>query len=282
MSFARYNPCIMSDYYSTLGINKNASGTEIKSAYRKKTMQWHPDRNKEPGASEQFKKINAAYEVLGDVSKKEKYDNMGHDTFNRSGGNSASGGAGANQGPFNYSSSGGFDVSDFGDIFETFFGGQYNQRQRKPVYEISITFEEAYNGVEKEATINNAKRTLKIPAGIDSGNKMRFNDFDLVIQVRPSNVYKRDGQDLYIEKEINVTKAILGGVISILTLKGPIELKIRAGTAHGMAVRLRGEGMPYVNSNNKGDLYIVYNIKIPEKVTNKAKKLLEELAKEID
>jgi DnaJ-class molecular chaperone len=272
-------------YYDILGVNKTATAAEIKSAYRKKTMEWHPDRNKSSDASQKFKEINAAYEVLSDSKKKSHYDQVGHDSFNRNGGSSAAGGNPyANSGsPFGgaYSSSAGFDMSDFGDIFETFFGGSSGGRQRKPVYEIAITFEEAYNGVEKEVNIAGSSRTLKIPAGVDTGNKMRFNDFDLVIQVRPSSLYKREGQDLYLEKEITFTQAVLGGTIAIKTIKGSIDLKLRAGTQHGTAVRLRGEGMPYPNSNGKGDLYIIYKLTVPEKLSSRARKLLEELQNEL-
>lgn len=286
----------MATYYETLGVSKDASDADIKSAYRKKALEWHPDRNKAPDAAEKFKEINRAYEVLSDKNKRQMYDQVGHEAYSRSGGAAPGGGYGYQQGPFSYTySSGGgnpfegFNV-DFGgqdpfDIFEQFFGFQSpfggNQR-RKPrtVYQTSLTFDEAVKGVERRVTIEGKERTIKVPAGVDNGMRIRFNDFDVQVRVGTHEFFKRDGQDIYYEKVISYPQAVLGDTIEVPTLEKPLKLKIRPGTAHGTLVRLRGEGIPYPNTSKKGDMYVVYKIHVPTKVTGKTKKLIEELKKE--
>jgi DnaJ-class molecular chaperone len=122
---------------------------------------------------------------------------------------------------------------------------------------------------------------LKIPAGVNDGTQIRFSDFDLIVRVRPHHIFKRDGQDIYLEKNISYPTAVLGGTVEVLTLNGSLKLKVRPGTQSGTTVRLRGEGIVYPNTSRKGDQYVVYRVHIPEKVSGKAKKLLEELSKEL-
>ena len=286
------------DFYSVLGVNKSASAAEIKSAYRKLALKWHPDRNKASGATEKFKEINKAYEVLSDHKKKEVYDQVGHAGFERGGYGSAAnqaGGQGYQKGPFSYSYSstdgnpfGGFDPSQFGgtdpfEIFEQFFGfGGGQRRARRSVYSLKLTFREAVNGVEKEVSMDGKRRSVKVPAGVNDGNRIRFNEFDLLVAVAPDPVFRRDGQDLYVEKNISYPLAVLGGTVDVPTLDGKVTLKVRKGTVHGTLVRLKGEGVVHPNSSHRGNLYVIYKIKSPEKVSNKAKKLLEELQREID
>lgn len=287
----------MADYYQLLGVSKTSTPEEIKAAYRKKALEWHPDRNKSPGAADKFKEVNKAYEVLSDAKKKEMYDQFGHEAFERSGGgsNPGYGGYGQGQGPFTYTytSNGGnpfegFEgFSDPFEIFEQFFGfrSPYSsggrRTQRRQAYQIEISFEEAVNGVEKEASIEGKNKKLKIPAGVNDGTQIRYTDFDLIVRVRPHHIFKRDGQDIYLEKQIPYTLAVLGGAVDVLTLKGSLKLKVRPGTQSGTTVRLRGEGIVYPNTNRKGDQYVIYKVHIPEKISNKAKKLLEELSKEL-
>ncbi len=285
----------MANYYETLGVSKSASPDEIKSAYRKQALQWHPDRNKSPEAAEKFKLINKAYEVLSDAKKKELYDQIGHDAFERSGGGSAgSRGYSQNQGPFSYSYSYGGegnpfeDISGFSDpfeIFEQFFGARSpysngGRAQRRQTYQIEITFDEAVRGIEKDVSIEGKNKKLKIPAGVDDGTQIRFSDFNLIVRVRPHHIFKRDGQDIYLEKEISFATAVLGGTVDVITLGDSVTLKVRPGTQSGTTVRLRGHGITYPNTNRKGDEYVVYKVHIPQKVSGKAKKLLEELQKE--
>jgi len=288
----------MADYYEILGVSKNASNQEIKTAYRKQALKWHPDRNKSSDATTKFKEINKAYEVLSDHKKKELYDQYGSSAFERGGmGQGTPGGYGYQQGPFTYtyttSAEGGaspFEGFDFGgftdpfEIFEQFFGFQNprssRRSRRRDLYEINLTFEEAVQGVEKETVIKGERKTIKIPAGVDTGNRIRFTDFDVQVKVRPHQYFRREGQDIYLEKEISYPLAVLGGVVEVPTIENSIKLKVRSGTQSGTAVRLRDQGIPYPNSGRRGDQYVIFKIKIPERVSSKSKKLLEELAKE--
>ncbi len=287
----------MADYYEILGVPKNATDADIKTAYRKQALKWHPDRNKAPEASEKFKEINKAFEVLSDPKKKEVYDQYGEAAFQRGG--SAGGPQGYDQqGPFytytNFGGQGnpfeGADFSGFSDPFEIFeqffgfespFGGRSRRSARRDVYEIELSFDEAVHGVKKETVIKGQRKTIKIPAGVDNGMHIRFSDFDLQVRVRPHPYFKREGQDIYLEKEISYPTAILGGIVDVPTVDGSVKLKIRPGTQSGTTVRLRSQGIPYPNSSQKGDEYVIYKIHVPQNISGKAKKLLEELQREI-
>jgi DnaJ-class molecular chaperone len=288
----------MKDYYEVLGVKKTASEAEIKSAYRKKALEWHPDRNKAPEANDRFKEINKAFEVLSDSSKRQTYDQLGHQAFEQSGAGSGQG-AGAysyNQGPFRYTYTSnsqqgnpfGADFGDFSDpfeIFEQFFGfrspfaGQ--TQARRSAYQVNLTFDEAVHGVEKEFKINGKNKKIKVPAGVDNGTHIRFSDFDLIIRLSADKRFKREGQDIYLEQEISYPRAVLGGVCEVATIYGTVKLKVRPGTQSGTAVRLKDQGIVYPNTNKKGDQYVIYKIKTPERISGKAKKLLEELENEL-
>lgn len=286
------------DYYTILGVSKNASASEIKTAYRKNALKWHPDKNRAPEAEAKFKEINQAYEVLADPKKREAYDQYGHEAFTRQGFGRAGAGGPSGQsyqsGPFSYtySSSGGgnpFEGFDFGgfsdpfDIFEQFFGfaGAGGRRAPKPQYRIQISFDEAVAGTTKEVQIEGKRKTIKIPSGVDNGSHIRFSDFDLIVSVSAHPKFKRQGQDVYIEIPLSLTLAILGGTISVPTVEGgEIKVKVKSGTQHATMLRLREKGIPYPNSNRRGDQYIVFSVKIPEKITQKQKNLLEEFEKD--
>ncbi len=277
------------DYYALLGVSKTATADEIKSAYRKMALKWHPDRNKEAGSAEKFKEINQAYEVLSDKEKRTMYDQYGHDNFTQGGYGRASQGQQGGQGPFSYSySSGGnpFEGTGFSDpfdIFEQFFGFQSNgggRRRAHPAYQIQITFNEAVKGVEKEVNIGGKNKVIKIPAGVDEGMRIRFNDFDLVIAVEPDSRFKRNGQDLYLDFPISLSAAILGGVYSVPTVDGNVKVKIKSGTQPNTMLRLREKGIVYPNSRRRGDQYLVFKIQIPDKINSKQKKLIEEFERE--
>ncbi len=283
----------MKDYYEILGVSKNATQKEIKSAYRKLALKWHPDRNKEPDAEKKFKEINQAYGVLSDEKKRQMYDQMGHQTYT-SGGARAAGGPGGGQGPFGgqyyYTNMGGqgFDF-DFGgmdpfDIFEQFFGARSpygSQRQPRSVYQMNLSFDDAVKGVTKTTVINGKEHKIKVPAGVDTGSRIRFSEFDVVVEVRPDPHFKRQGQDIITEHEISFPQAALGDVVKIKTIDDEVKLKIKPGTQSGTTVRLREKGMPYPNSKKRGDHYVVYKIVIPTKLSGKAKQLIEELKKEL-
>lgn len=291
----------MKNFYEVLGLTNKSSDQEIKSAYRKLALEWHPDRNKSKEAAEKFKEINRAYEVLSDAKKKQMYDQVGHDSYTRGGMGGAGAGSGGhsyNQGPFSYSYSSSnngnpfegmnFDVGGFSDpfeIFEQFFGFQSpfggGTRARRVIYQISIGFDEAVKGMEKEVKINGKNKKVKIPAGIDDGMRVRFADFDLQVRVGTHPHYKRDGQDVYLEKKISYPLAALGGVIEVSTLRGSVKLKVRNGTVDGTLVRLKAEGIVYPNTTRHGDMYVIFKIDVPSKISGRAKKLLEELKNEV-
>jgi DnaJ-class molecular chaperone len=289
----------MADYYETLGVSKNATDQEIKTAYRRQALKWHPDRNKSAGANEKFKEVTKAFEVLSDSKKKEMYDQYGEDAFKRGGFGGAGGGDGQSyqQGPFNvYTNFGGegspFENIDFGgfsdpfEIFEQFFGFQSpfsrQRRTRREVYEITLTFEEAVNGVKKTMVVKGEEKSFKIPAGVDNNMQIRFSDFDLQVKVKPHPYFKRNGQDIHFEKEISYSLAVLGGVVEVPTIHGTIKLKVRSGTQSGTTVKLHEQGIPYPQTYRKGDQYVIYKISTPSRVSSKAKELLKELEKELE
>jgi len=291
------------DYYDILGVSKSASGAELKAAYRKQALQWHPDRNKSPEAEKKFKEINEAYEVLSDAEKKSAYDQFGHAAFQAGGFGAAAGPfAGAEgspsggqtrtyrQGPFSYTYTTyggggspfeglGFDFSDPFEIFEQFFGGAspFARQTRIPRYSLSLDFLEAAKGCEKEVSLDGRRRTIKIPAGVDDGSRIRFGDFYVSLDVKPDPVFQREGDDLVVILAIPLTLAILGGILEVPTIDGDLKLRIRPGTQPGTMVRLRGRGIKHLRGSGRGDQYVRLQIQIPEKLTREQKEALKNL-----
>lgn len=289
------------DYYDILGVSRTATKTEIKNAYRKLALQFHPDRNKAPEAEKKFKEINEAYEVLSDPKKRQVYDQFGHAAFGPGAGPAGFGFGFPGgftrtykKGPFTYTyttygsggspfSSGGLDFefggfSDPFEIFEQFFGGSpFRSRERLPRYGLTLDFMEAVKGCEKEITIAGKKRKIKIPAGVDDGTRIKFADFYLTIDVQPDKTFKRQGDDLFIDQKIPLTMAILGGITEIPTIDKPVKLKIKPGTQPGTLIRLRGKGVPHLHHRTRGDQYIRLIVEIPRKLTRKQKELLKKL-----
>lgn len=277
------------DYYQLLGITKGASAEEIKKAYRKMALQFHPDKNKSKEAETKFKEVNKAYEVLSDPQKRQTYDQFGAQAFEGGGGNPFSGGnpfgGGQSQyGPFTYSyssSGGGNPFGGFNDpfeIFEQFFGGQspFSQRQRRPAYEVSISFMEAVKGVNKKVSINGKNQTVKIPPGVDDGSRIRFSDYDIVVAVSPHPKFQREGYDIVSEQEISFPEAALGVTIDVETVDGNVSIKIPSGTQPQTLMRLSRKGVPHVRGSGRGDHYIRIKVTVPKKLTGKQKELLQE------
>jgi len=278
-----------SDYYDILGVSKSATAEEIKKAYRKQALEWHPDRHpqEKEAAEKRFKEINEAYQVLSDPQKRGAYDQFGHDAFSRGAAAGGFRGQEAGQwGPFTYTYSGGgqnpfggFDFGDPFDIFEQFFGGGARQ-QRVPRYSLSIDFMEAVKGTEKTVDINGRRRTIKIPAGVEEGSRINFRDFILSINVKPHEVFERDGADIYVKFEIPFSLATLGGNVKIPTIDGEIAVKIRSGTQSGTLLRLKGQGTPYLRGRGRGDEYVRINVAVPTRLSRDQKKLIEEMKSE--
>ena len=280
------------DFYEVLGVDKKASKEEIKSAYRKQAMSWDPDRNKSPEAEEKFKEINEAYEVLSNDQKKTAYDQFGNAAFDPNSGNFGGHTYSQQNGPFDFtwqqSSNGGqgadFDFGGFSnpfDIFEQFFGGGVNfggqQRRQIPTYKIQLTFMEAALGCQKEVDIDGHHKDIKIPAGVDDGQRIKFADFYLYIDVLPDKIFKRDGSDVYLTQNISLSQAILGDIIEVPTLDGNLKVRVKSGTQPGTLVRLRGQGIKDINGYGRGDFYIRLNIQIPSRLSAKQKELIKEL-----
>jgi len=281
------------DFYETLGIQKGSSAADIKSAYRKKAMEWHPDRNKSPEAEDKFKEINGAYEVLSNPQKKSAYDQFGHAAFDPSSAGSGFGGHTHTQqnGPFNYTwqSSGAngnqfsqddFDFGGFSnpfDIFEQFFSAGGGRSRQSPTYKIQLSFIDAAKGCTKEVTLDGTRRKVTIPAGVDDGQRIKFGDFILYIDVLPDKIFTRQNNDLFINQDISLTQAILGDEITVPTLTTPLKIRIKSGTQPGTLIRLQGHGIIDVQGFGQGDLYIKLNLNIPTKISNRQKELIKEL-----
>lgn len=274
--------------YETLGISKDASSDEIKKAYRKLARQYHPDINKEPGAEEKFKEINAAYEILSDETKRRQYDQYGdsmfggqsfHD-FSRAnfGGNADIndilnqifgnfGGTGRSKRGFS-----GFSSTGFGgfDGFDQGFGQNLDIQAR-----INISFELAVNGGDYEFSINGEKIKIKIPAGLNSGEKLRARnkgksagshrgDLIITVNIEEDKEYKRDGDDLYKNLDLTLKTALFGDKINVKTFKKDVSIKIPPNTKNGQKIRLKGYGVKNRKSNIYGDMYLVTNIILPD------------------
>lgn len=282
------------DYYETLGVSKTASPEEIKSAYRKQAVKWHPDKHQgsdKEEAEKRFKQVNEAYQILSDADKRKSYDQFGHAAFSPggggfSGGNPFSGFGGQN--PFTYtyttnsSNSGNPNFGDPFDIFEQFFGGGSPFRaQSLPRYSIGIDFDEAFTGIEREVSIEGKKRKIKIPAGVADGSRIQFNDFILSIHVKPSKIFDRDGADVYVNLSIPYSTAVAGGDVSVPTLDGEtVKIKVRSGTQIGSYIRLREQGFPRLQGRGRGDLYVKVLVNVPKKLSRTQKDLLSRLKRE--
>ncbi len=281
------------DYYSILGVSKSASADEIKRSYRKLALQYHPDRNKTKEAEEKFKEINKAYEVLGDPQKRQTYDQFGAAAFEQGGAGGPFGGAGGpfggnpfsgQSGPFRYTytTNGNAQDFDFGgfsdpfDIFEQFFSGGASRRPRRSVYSLTLSFQEAVKGVEKEVTIEGKKQKIKIPAGVDSGSRVRFDTYDIVVEVIPDKHFQREGADIITEEEITFPQAVLGTQLDVQTISDTVTIRIPPGTQPGTLIRLSGKGVQRIHSNGHGDHYMKVKVVVPKHVTGRQKELLEQ------
>lgn len=293
------------DYYKTLGVARDAKADEIRSAYRKLAMQYHPDRN--PGnkaAEERFKEINEAYQVLSDPQKRARYDQLG-DSYSRWQRTGAPGGfdwsqwytgtGGAQTMDDLFGNMGGADV--FSEFFRTIFGGAggvggmpgQSAGRRAPVYEqpVEISLDEAYHGTTRQLQTDSKRLNVRIPAGVKTGSKVRVpggapdgNDIYLKVQVAPDARFERDGSDLTTSVSVDVFTALLGGEVEVPTMTGPVTLKIPPGTQPGQRFRLAGRGMPSVKDpKHKGDLFVQIKVRIPKDLSARQRDLLEQAAK---
>ncbi|MDE3105588.1 MAG: molecular chaperone DnaJ [Acidobacteriota bacterium] len=350
------------DFYEVLSVSRDASDQELKAAYRKLAMKYHPDRNPDnPEAEEKFKECSEAYQVLSDPEKRAAYDRYGHAAFQ--------GGAGPAGNPF----AGGFtgNPQDLGDIFGDLFGEMFNmggsggrrasrvQRGRDLRFDLTLEFEEAVFGAEKEIKIRRMETCLeckgtggargkqpvtcqacggrgqqrfqqgffsvartcascggtgsqivdpcgsckgqtvvqrehtilvKVPAGVEQETRIRYQgegesgrfggpagDLYVVLSVKDHKFFERDGDDLHCVMPISFPQAALGTELEIETLEGMATVKIPEGTQSGREFRLRGKGVPHLNSSGKGDLIVEIQVQTPSKLTKQQRELLRQL-----
>ena len=309
------------DYYKILGVKPDASADEIKKAYRRLALQYHPDKN--PGdkqAEEKFKEIAEAYDVLSDPEKRKKYDMI----YNGGRGPGAGfggfdfggfGSPGAGGGKYYYYSTGADEDFDLGDIFgnfnfgsgggfseffKQFFGGmgrskksQQKSTKGEDLYaRIEITLSEAYTGTERIIMVNGEKLRIKLKPGVRHNQLLRIKgkgkpspypggqpgDLYVRVEILPHPYFRREGDDLYTEVEVNVFKVLLGGKAKIRTLKGTeVKVPIPPGIPYGHTLRLRGLGMPnYEHPHRHGDLYVKVKYKVPTDLTPDEKKMIEQ------
>ncbi|OGO15713.1 MAG: hypothetical protein A2Y93_12895 [Chloroflexi bacterium RBG_13_68_17] len=293
------------DYYKILGVPRNADAKEIKRAYRSLAVKHHPDKN--PGdkqSEERFKEINEAYEVLGDASKRAKYDQLGasYQDWQRSGGaggfdwsqwtGGAPGGMRVEVGDLDDLFGGGFS-----DFFTSIFGGmgrqpgagRARQRSRDVEQPVAITLAEAYNGTTRTIRYNGRKLEVKIPAGSHTGTRVRIpagghsgessaGDLYLVVEVEPDARYEQRGEDLYTDVGVDLYTAVLGGEVTVPTPGGSVVLTIPAGSQPGQTFRLTGRGMPRLRqAAQHGDLYARLKVSLPQSLSAKERELFEQL-----
>ncbi len=272
------------DYYEVLGVSRDATQEEIKKAYRKLALKYHPDRNKSKDAEEKFKEINEAYQILSDKEKRAAYDRFGHSAFSQSSGFSSSPFTGGfRQGPFTYTytyTAGenpfkDFDFSDPFDIFSSIFGEEFVSK--RPRYSMTVDLIDTIKGAVKEIEINGKKRKIKIPPGVKDGTRIRFKDFDISFNVKPHDRFRSEGNDLYVDLPIPYSMAVLGGEKDIELIDKKLKLKIRPGTKSHTLIRLRGEGIPFLNRKGRGDMYVRIIVDVPDSLTREQKKVVKQL-----
>lgn len=289
------------DYYQILGISKTATEKEIKNAYRKLARKLHPDVNpNDKDAQKKFQEINEANEVLSDPEKRKKYDQFGKDwkhgdQFQSSAQSGNTQGRGSRE--QNYSER--FSDQDFSDFFGSMFGNSGRKENTARFKgqdfnaELRLSLRDVYTTQKQTLTVNGKNIRLTIPAGIENGQTIRIKghgapginggpngDLLITFSIANDSEFKRVGNNLYKNVEIDLYTAVLGGGITVETMSGKVKLTVQSGTQNGTKVKLKGKGFPvYKNENQFGDLYISYTVKIPSDLNTREKELFTELSK---
>lgn len=294
------------DYYTILGVSRDASDKDVRQAYRRLARKYHPDVNgRDKGAEEKFKEINAAHEVLSDPEKRKKYDQFGDNW--RYADKFAGAGGGATRGqPFFWRTTtpGGapFDMDDLGDaglgsVINDLLtgrrrGGHRTVTRSMPVeLPVELSLEESHSGVTRivqmPAAVAGQGRRLevKIPPGVDTGSRIHVPageeaDLYLVVTVRPHQRFTRKGADLYLELPVPLVDAILGGGQEVQTLRSKVVLAIPKESQNGQAFRLRNQGMPRLGDPaSTGDLFVTLKVVLPSNLTEQERQLFQELSR---
>lgn len=295
------------DYYKVLGVSKESSQAEIKKAYKKLARKYHPDVNpNNKDAETRFKEINEAYQVIGKEENRKKYDQFGQDwkhadEINRA--RSHAGGQGYQQ--YQYTGNPGGE-QDFADFFESIFGAQsrgggagfggFGGRQthfkgEDMQAELTLQLTDVLTTQKRTLTLNGKNIRITVPAGVENGQRIRLKghggkgvnggpDGDLYIRfnIQNNTKFRREKANLYKTIDLDLYIAVLGGEVLVDTLDGQVKLKIKAGTQGNSQVRLKGKGFPkYKKDNDKGDLIVTYQIKIPTELSDKERQLFTEL-----
>jgi curved DNA-binding protein len=288
------------DYYKLLEIDKNASEADIKKAYRKLARKYHPDLNpNNEDAKKKFQQINEANEVLSHAENRKKYDKYGKDWQNGEAYDNARKSQGNNQ---NYSNQGqGYDNGDFSDFFESMFGGSSNRGARQSKFKgqdlnatLNLDLKDVFETHKRTITLNSKSMRLTIPAGIENGQTIKITgqggagvnggpngDLFITFELTNHSNFKRDGNNLLLNVDLDFYLAILGGELPIETFDAKkVKLKINAETQNGSKVKLKGKGFPiYKRENEFGDLLVTFNVKIPTNLSSEEKELFTKLSK---
>ncbi|MDJ0853614.1 MAG: J domain-containing protein [Desulfobacterales bacterium] len=296
------------DYYKTLGVDRKASDGEIKKAYRRLAMKYHPDHTKgDKSAEDKFKRISEAYAVLSDKEKRRQYDQFGAEGFRQQ-----------------YSQEDIFRNFDFSSIFREFgfgggpsgrpggarfsFGGDSpfgfgggsaaSSKGQDLEYELGLTLKEVASGATKTLDFQHDGRserlTVKIPPGMIHGKKIRLSGKgapspfggppgDLYIRARvlADAVFRVDDHDLLIHRDVKLSEALLGTTVSVPTIEGKaLNVKVPPGTRHGTKMRLGGHGLPRMKQSGRGDLFLIVQIAVPKNLTAEQKALAHKLAEQ--
>lgn len=287
------------DYYKILGVPKTATEKEIKAAYRKLARKYHPDLNPDNKEAEiKFKQINEANEVLSHPENRKKYDKYGKDWQHGEEYEKAE----QQQRARYQSGQQGFSDQDYSDFFEAMFGerrrssrhGHYPKFKGQDYHaELHLDLKDAYTTHQQLLTVNDKKIRLTIPAGVENGQVIKIKgkggeglnggpngDLYITFVINNRTKFRRDGNNLYLDVDLDLYTSILGGEITLDTFSGKVKLKIAPETQNKTRVKLKGKGFPVYKQEGKfGDLIITYHIKIPIHLGEKEKELFKELQK---
>lgn len=298
------------DYYDVLGLSRNASEGEIKNAYRKLARKYHPDVNKEAGAEAKFKEATEAYEVLSDAEKRKQYDSFGHSFFKGQTGGGPGGFSGGQRVNINFEDifggGKGFMGMGLDEILES-LGGQVGGRRSRPhsggcgfggapakgkdiEHKVMLDFMESIVGSERDVVIQEADGTkqtitVKIPAGVKDGQKIRIREKgshgpagrgNLLIECRVNRhlYFRREGDDIHVDVPVDIVEASIGGKVDVPTIDGMTTVTVPPGVAGGRMLRLKGKGISN-GKGDRGDQYVNLIVTPPDDISSEGRELLE-------